>query len=567
MKLINRLKKNNKGYSLIEVIVAMLILAIIAVPLLNSLGMTTRVNLDNRDKQYASNVATNIMEAVKQFGISETALQMHEKTTFKYANATSFGESLKDFDTKIVFGDDETVPAAIAKISATQYKFMPRPNYTDEDYKRKYYFYINDIEEGTKKFDAHITFDATTAAYQSTENKLNNYKLADFSSLNSTRTALIAPSGVWFTTKLIDSNESYDISKTFESEALRVFQERYSEYMNRLLAEEKTKRSNTNELAYTAVRTYIAQATNPLDNVFANYFLDNSTSRTKRETAYNFYKNNYHDAYIAYVTEYQTYDLTADYIPTDVNAIVAQDSLGIKNMDKSQRDAKFIGMIARKTAITIKQETNDLGQVVYVVSSSTIFTFDQGNNSYLADKNDADAVAEQTVYECKGYYENMAFKGLENFYLFQDGARASNYKSDSILLDFTALGDNKILGYNLEPAEKISFYSVWQYLKAVGDEVVEDTTAAYTNRVDIYLKGNEDIAKQFVFYVGEKPVYKLYRIPEGATEETALDWDNHDKGTLIADLDNTDRAYTVTVDICAAGTDDVLYTLSTVIKE
>ena len=40
---------------------------------------------------------------------------------------------------------------------------------------------------------------------------------------------------------------------------------------------------------------------------------------------------------------------------------------------------------------------------------------------------------------------------------------------------------------------------------------------------------------------------------------------------MVADLDNTDRAYTVTVNIYEAGaektSDNVLYSLSTVIKE
>ena len=88
-------KKDNKGYSLVEVIVAMLILAIITIPLLTSFNVVSKANLNTREKQYASNVATNVLEAVKQYGIEETAIQMHgevaTQSDFNYFTAGSYG--------------------------------------------------------------------------------------------------------------------------------------------------------------------------------------------------------------------------------------------------------------------------------------------------------------------------------------------------------------------------------------------------------------------------------------------------------------------------------------------
>lgn len=65
--------KSNSGFSLIEAIVALLILAIIIIPLLNIFVFTARTNMMLSQKQEANIVASNIMEEIKNQGIKKWA--------------------------------------------------------------------------------------------------------------------------------------------------------------------------------------------------------------------------------------------------------------------------------------------------------------------------------------------------------------------------------------------------------------------------------------------------------------------------------------------------------------
>lgn len=66
------LKKNNKGVTLVEVLVAVAILVAVTVPLLNSFVSVAKVNAKSNRTQNATGVAQNIFEGIKQFGIQET---------------------------------------------------------------------------------------------------------------------------------------------------------------------------------------------------------------------------------------------------------------------------------------------------------------------------------------------------------------------------------------------------------------------------------------------------------------------------------------------------------------
>lgn len=60
---------NNRGNTLIEVIVCVLIIGIAFVPLMVGLNTSLRINKDTENKLYAENVASNIVEICKTYGV------------------------------------------------------------------------------------------------------------------------------------------------------------------------------------------------------------------------------------------------------------------------------------------------------------------------------------------------------------------------------------------------------------------------------------------------------------------------------------------------------------------
>jgi prepilin-type N-terminal cleavage/methylation domain-containing protein len=597
-------KKNNKGYSLVEVIVAMLILAIITIPLLTSFNFVAKANLNTREKQYAGNVASNVLEGVKQFGIAETSIQMHGEIStqfpfnyFSAGNYLTFGETMKDFTTVIGFNSPvDGVSASIARIAAGQYKFLPRNHLIEgnddynNNYYRKYYYMIEGIKEGTMLFDAHITFDATTDAYQSSENTLNNFKLADLTSLNSSRTAVISPSGVWYT--LINDEtgaEVYDKTKNFETEALRVFEERYREYMNISYTERKDKAVNTNELISKAVAVYIERAIGEsgdgFNDIFSNYLINESDknkpivfihgsyydvtdayierAKNLRIAAYNFYKENYAASYETYANA--GYTLEDDTIYVDIDAITKVDPLVITGLGPSDVDAVFVNRISRLTKIEIKKDGS-----YFLVNSSTVFTFNQGNDSLLVSADaDEETKENELTYVCEGYFSNMRFEAIENIYLFQDGPRNGNFKEDEILIDYSSLGysdvDAQMITDRFGNESKIGLYVVWQY---DSDKTNVSSGPFYSDSVRLIYRGSKKQQENFVVYKTPHPSLSYWAIRTAGDDADRLSLGSS-SGTesLIADVDNTDRAYTVTIEIYRRDTGELLVTEKAAIKE
>lgn len=68
-------KQNNKGMTLVEVLVAMTVLSLVSLVLFRSLSQTLYYNRLAREKQYALTVAQSMMEGVKAYGMDDLDLQ------------------------------------------------------------------------------------------------------------------------------------------------------------------------------------------------------------------------------------------------------------------------------------------------------------------------------------------------------------------------------------------------------------------------------------------------------------------------------------------------------------
>lgn len=136
--LLKRLHSDSKGVSLIELIVAILILAIIVLPLMKIFVSTAKMNQVNAKNAGASTVAQNVMEAIKVNGLDKTLTQLQTSGT-----------------THVLGLDVDSVQ-----------------DLTDPSEANVYEFDLLGLEEGQSKYKAYIKLDS-------------NYKDKDDTDINS----------------------------------------------------------------------------------------------------------------------------------------------------------------------------------------------------------------------------------------------------------------------------------------------------------------------------------------------------------------------------------------------
>lgn len=172
-------KSDNRGMTLVEVIVSLLIIALVFTPLLMTFVQATKVNVATNSEAYSSAAGENVMEEVKAKGIERYAID-YAKTLPSKSCAYVAYDSAKDI-----------------------YTFVKS---TDGDYRFKLY----NVIQGTKIYDilvnisptaytgltATATPDPSRAAGTPTPTPkylFNDYTFADFSAFSSEKTALIYP--------------------------------------------------------------------------------------------------------------------------------------------------------------------------------------------------------------------------------------------------------------------------------------------------------------------------------------------------------------------------------------
>ena len=246
------IRRTDKGFSLIEVIVSMLILAIIVVPLLSNFVLSSRVNLKSRIKQYATTLAQSTMESLKSFDLEEVALQMNGITEFKvipnenlgmdtYGNG--FYETNESFEPILIHG-----PGAIDFSRVSVSSNLPDAKFTTKT-EKKYYYAINQVKEGTKEFDLHITYDGSNYPGNQSDMSVNEedrvsqnqYVIPNITNLDIKETALINPNGSNIEFQVIgeqyvydSSNDSFLLSSdvSFDTRAVNYFKVKHIEYIN-----------------------------------------------------------------------------------------------------------------------------------------------------------------------------------------------------------------------------------------------------------------------------------------------------------------------------------------------
>lgn len=199
-----RKPEKNKGFTLVEVLIAVAVLAVLTVPLLANFVTSSRVNLKSKRVMNATAVAQNIMEGLSSYGVENSIIQLENTnaTPFKLffmpddmqplnwgraniANTTSVDASgntiytptyitdrYQDNDNQPLLKMDSLGPAVyvdsthtidgsytpkyITEKSTNNWIFKP-----DEDL-HAYMFWMKNVEYANEKYDILLTFDANT---------------------------------------------------------------------------------------------------------------------------------------------------------------------------------------------------------------------------------------------------------------------------------------------------------------------------------------------------------------------------------------------------------------------
>lgn len=163
---------NNDGFSLVEVLISMMILAIIIIPIFNNLVLSSRINLNAIKTQKATTLVQNVTDGLKYLPILEVAGQFNYDGAGKdftiingYSGVTDAAtmELLKSgtsYEKAIVYEDGHDISSATASVIKTgtgddeTYTFVPNSS-------GLYYYGLTDVADGKDVYDVLITYDST----------------------------------------------------------------------------------------------------------------------------------------------------------------------------------------------------------------------------------------------------------------------------------------------------------------------------------------------------------------------------------------------------------------------
>lgn len=125
MRVKSRKKLNRKGMTLVEVIVAMAILAIVITPALRIFASTSNTNLSSRLRQRATSVAEGAMESFKAYDVEQLCRQF-ETGNFNGVEVSSDAARPTTMSARAVYGVTEETPLrtdGTLRDDADSYKF------------------------------------------------------------------------------------------------------------------------------------------------------------------------------------------------------------------------------------------------------------------------------------------------------------------------------------------------------------------------------------------------------------------------------------------------------------
>lgn len=148
----------NAGFSMLELLIAVTILAIITIPMLHMFVTSARINGKSRITLRATVLAQDIVEALKAYHIEEIQDQFNGVEDFEMLNAS-------------VIAGDCTYTEDVAREIAEN----PDPDDSSKAKPGRYYFILRNAKLENSKFDVLISVDATGYVEGTTSTKHDSY--------------------------------------------------------------------------------------------------------------------------------------------------------------------------------------------------------------------------------------------------------------------------------------------------------------------------------------------------------------------------------------------------------
>lgn len=154
----------NAGFSLAELLIAVTILAIIAIPLLHMFATSAKINVKSRQTLRATTVAQNIMEGLKAYTLEEVQTQFEPPEGYTGGSYYYPGNGFYIINRDLIQGGVRDLTKEM-------------PGYTQDG--EVYYFGIENVEIQGAEYDALIRLDASTYGAGSRESTGDSNALHD----------------------------------------------------------------------------------------------------------------------------------------------------------------------------------------------------------------------------------------------------------------------------------------------------------------------------------------------------------------------------------------------------
>lgn len=199
---------DNKGFTLIEVLLSITIIAILFVSILHTFVNTAKISQVAKQEQNTSVIAQNIMETLRTTTLEDTAIQ-YAKSGYQEGMISASNKFIK-FDT----------PSVVSSISngATIYSFQPPAG------RDIFRYAITNLEENGVSYDALVTLDMAT--YKDTNkyaNTMNNYQMPQLLMINENIVAII-------------DMDHLQATGAYDAEAISYFKSFHATYINAIEA-------------------------------------------------------------------------------------------------------------------------------------------------------------------------------------------------------------------------------------------------------------------------------------------------------------------------------------------
>lgn len=207
MPMKNKGKINNQGFSLIEVLVSIVILAILLVPILHGFTSAAKVNVTAKGMQTATLLAQNLMEGMKSSSLEDIALQFNGASAMDFIHTKapggagmgysveSYGEGgYGEYMLNVTSAYERVAVGHLQSSVQRTYQLDGTPiyHYSPPHGKNKFYFGLENVEDQGKLYDVMVTLDSTSYSDSTLyPNSMNNYQFPRLLDLDEEAVALV----------------------------------------------------------------------------------------------------------------------------------------------------------------------------------------------------------------------------------------------------------------------------------------------------------------------------------------------------------------------------------------